>query len=162
MPIGANISSLWSCNHGKHSYEREGLFPRRAESAGPGVFSCRLTDQQVNKSTPNEQRRRQRNKENDGEHTRHVHTSSDRHCLIAFHILPSPQLNRKFNQIGALSPHSQASAVDPNGKMRGVHDSVCNHHYPGGMAPLAEPMEMRWVPGRFRLFCPLMVRAWWP
>lgn len=32
---------------------------------------------------------------------------------------------------------------------------------PGGMAPLAVPMESRWVPGRFRLFCPLMVKAWW-
>ena len=38
----------------------------------------------------------------------------------------------------------------------------CKRHYPGGMAPLAVPMEMRWVPGRFRLFCPLMVRAWCP
>lgn len=34
--------------------------------------------------------------------------------------------------------------------------------YPAGMVPLAVPTEMRWVPGRFRLFCPLMVRAWWP
>lgn len=37
-----------------------------------------------------------------------------------------------------------------------------DRHYPGGMAPLAVPMVMRWVPGRLRLFCPLMVRAWWP
>lgn len=43
-----------------------------------------------------------------------------------------------------------------------MHDCVCKHHYPGGMAPLAVPTEMRCVPGRFRLFCPLMVRAWWP
>lgn len=33
---------------------------------------------------------------------------------------------------------------------------------PGGTDPLAVPMEKRWVPGRFRLFCPLMVRVWWP
>lgn len=39
---------------------------------------------------------------------------------------------------------------------------LCEHHYPGGMAPLAVPMVTRWVPGRLRLFCPLMVRAWWP
>lgn len=45
-------------------------------------------------------------------------------------------------------------------KIRGMNASVC--HYPGGTAPLAVLMEMRCVPGRFRLFCPLMVRAWWP
>lgn len=39
---------------------------------------------------------------------------------------------------------------------------VCVSHYPGGMVPLAVPMVMRWVPGRLRLFCPLIVRAWWP